>query len=394
MRFVAKLLAAFVGWYIFTTMGILPAMLQNPLYPHLARLDNFDAQTVSADCYSKYVNPGFNCNLSVCATSGLPGVSSGYTAYTDGAKTYIVMDNRLFNCDSEQLDYHEIYGELEHNSAAVSVWDGHIVTLGTQNRAEWVQVSAGKKLHSAHSYWAAYARGGSLYERGPFREVRGSHLEKDFLHISRNLYDYLEEQRLGRVTVDKLCALLYYQSIGLLVDYSEQDGAYRAVFVDPWSQAGRRVYTADGDGFDLVAELPQTSGYFCHGGDFYYSVGNQVFCLDLNNGESTLYYSAPDEVRFLNYFIAPVTESDKKSSAYTGQEQVLVLALMTDSKVVYYSPLGTITGGHAYSSQDFEDKIKGYYVSSHPYRTMFMTSDGLSEDPVVLHKYIAREEEF
>lgn len=389
MRFIAKLLVAFVGWYVFTTMGVLPTQLQNPLYPRLARFDNFDAQTVRSDCYREYVNPGRNANLSVCATSGLPGVTSGYTAYTDEAHTYIVMDDRLFKCDNEELDFHEIYGKLEPDSTALSVLDGHFLVLGTSQRAEQVQVSDGKKMHTAHSYWAAYARGGRLYERGPFREARGLQAETNFSRISEILYDYLVQQQKGRITTDKFCALLYYQSIGMLCDYYQTGDGYRAVFVDPWRY---RVYTADDSGFDLVAELPKTSGYFCRGNEFYYSVNNEVFCLDLDSGTSTVYYSAPDSIRFLNYFVAPVTAADQKSPSYTGQEQVLVLAVVTDSRVIYYSPLETVTGNHDYSSQDFDTKVKGYYVSNYPYRTMLMTFDTSLDDPVSMRKYIARKE--
>lgn len=395
MRLIAKLLVAFVGWYIFTSMGILPAELRNPIYPYIARLDNFDVQTVSEDCYSKYVNPGRNANLSVCATSGMSGVAAGYTAYTGEEKTYFTMDSRLYECTGDDLDFYEIYGKLQPNSTAVSVLGkDHIVVLGQEGRSELVQVQEGKKMHTAFSRWNAYARGGGLYERGPFVEVRGVFPSQDFLHISRNLYDYLEEQRQGRVTVDKLCALLYYQSVGLIVDYYQRpDGTYRAVFADPW-RTERRVYTADGNGVQLLTELPQTGGYFCREGEFYYSVDEQVFRLDLDSGESTPYYSAPDRIRYLNYFVAPVTETDRKSAAYTGQEQVLVLALVTESKVIYYSPLGTVTGGHDYDDEDFENVVKGYYVSSYPYHTLLMALDGPEEDPVRIHKYRAREEEF
>ena len=395
MRFVTKLLVAFVGWYIFTTMGILPTVLQNPLYPRLARLDNFDAQTASTGCYTKYVNPGRNANLSVCATSGIADLAAGYTAYTDDEETYFTMDQCLYFCSGDELDFQEIYGKLEHNSTAISVLDGdHVTVLGDGGRMEWVQVSSGKKMHSAHSHWNSYARGGSLHGEGPFREIRGRFPEKDFRHISQNLFTYLEEQRQGRVTLDKLCALLYYQSIGLLVDYSEQDGTYRAVFADPWFQESRRVYTADESGLSLVAELPRTSGYFCHKDAFYYSAGNQVFRLDPNSGESTLYYSAPDTIRFLNYFVAPVTETDKASPAYAGQEQVLVLAMVTDSRVIYYSPLGTVTGEHDYDEEDFATVVKGFYVSSYPYHACLMALDGPEDDPVRMHKYRTREEEF
>lgn len=373
MRFIAKVLVALVGWYVFTCMGILPKPLQNPLYPYIHRLDNFEVQKVSAGCYEKYINPHVNANLSVCATSGIADLATGYTAYTDGADTYIVMDQKLFVCDSKELDYHEIYGDLEWNSTAVTVMDDHILSLGRGNRGQYVQISADQKMHTAYSRWFATARGGKLKDYGFMTEMQNVASEWDFDAISQNLFAFLEKQKDGKITANEFCALLYYQSQGILVDYDGET----AIFVNRLRLEDSSVHIADANGIRTVAEIPKTTGHFCYGGALYYSTGNQVLKLDLASGESTAYYTAADAIRFLNYF---VTDGE------------LVLALVTDTQVVYYTPSSTVTGTHDHA-ETFDRAIKGFYVSSYPYRAMLMEDDYPLGEDILMHKYIAGEGE-
>lgn len=373
MRFVAKLLVALVGWYVFTYMGVLPKPLQNPLYPYIDRLDNFEVQKVSKGCYEKYINPRRNANLSVCAASGIEDLATGYTAYTDETDTYIVMNQKLFICDSKELDYHEIYGNLDWNSTAVTVMDDHILLLGQGNRTQYVQVSADQKMHTAYSRWYATARGGKLKDYGFMTEMQNVASEWDFGAISQNLFGFLEKQKDGKITANEFCALLYYQSLGVLVDY---DGE-RAVFVNRLQLEGSSVHIADANGIRTVAEIPKTTGHFCYGNTLYYSVGEQVYALDVASGESKVYYTAADDIRFLNYF---VTDGE------------LVLALVTNTQVVYYTPQNTVTGTHDFG-ENFDTEVKGFYVSSYPHRVMLMTDDYPLGEDILMHKYIAGEGE-
>lgn len=373
MRFIAKLLIALVGWYVFTYMGILPKPLQNPLYPYIERLDNFEVQTVSKGCYDKYINLRRNANLSVCATSGVEELAMGYTAYTDETDTYVVMNNKLFVCDSKELDYHEIYGDLDWNSTAVTVMEDHILLNGRGNRGQYVQVSSGKKMHTAYSRWHATARGGKLKDYGFMNEMRGLASEWDFSAIAQNLLGFLETQQDGKITTNQFCALLYYQSQGILVDY---DGE-RAIFVNRFDLEKDTVYVADAHGLRLLTEIPKTTGHFCHADMLYYSTGNQVFKLDLVSGNSEVYYTAADGIRFLNYFI---TDGE------------LVLALVTNTQVVYYTPQNTVTGTHPYA-ESFDRVVKGFYMSSYPYRAMLMMDDYPLGEDILMHKYIVGEEE-
>lgn len=369
MRFFIKLLIALVGWYVFTFMAILPKPLQNPLYPYVHRLDNFEVQTVSKGCYDKYVRPRGNANLSVCATSGIKGLATEYTAVTDGENTYIVMYKKLFKCDSEELDFHEIYDALDFNTTSVAVMGDNILFCGRGNREQYVQVADGKKVHTAYSRWLATARGGVLKDYGFMNEMQKLVPEGDLPKIMENLYGFLEAQKDGKITTNQFCALLYYQSQGILLDY---DGE-RAVFVDRLAREAYPVYVMDADGLRQVAEIPQTTGHFLYADTLCYSVGNQVFALDLADGESEVYYTAADSIRFLNYFIY-------------GNE--LVLALVTDTQVVYYTPAETVTGTHDFADT-FDRCVKGFYVSAYPYRAMLMTDDyPLGQDNVRMHKYI------
>ncbi len=373
MRFVTKLLIALVGWYIFTYMGILPKLLQNPLYPYIHRLDNFEVQKVSEDCYEKYINPHRNANLSVCATSGVENLATGYTAYTDTTDTYIVMNNKLFVCDSKELDYHEIYGDLEWNSSAVTAIEDHILLNGRGDRTQYVQVSAKKKMHTAYSRWFAAARGGKLKDYGFMTEMQGAVSEWDFNKIAQNLFGFLEAQKDGKITTNEFCALLYYQSQGILVDYDGET----ALFVNRFDREKDFVHVMDAGGMRLVAEIPKTTGHFCYGGALYYSAGEQVYKLDLASGESEVYYTAADGIRFLNYFVT---------------DGALVLALVTDTQVVYYTPSSTVTGTHDYA-ESFDRVIKGFYVSSYPYRAMLMEDDYPLGEDILMHRYIAGEGE-
>ncbi len=374
MRFWAKLLLAFWGWYIFTNMGVLPTPLRNPLYPYIDRLDTFEEQKVSQGCYERYIRPRGNANLSVCATSGIEAVATEYTAVTDGDATYIVMYKKLFKSDNEEMDFHEIYGNLDFHTTSVAVMGENLLLCGRGNRGQYVQVSDGNKMHTAYSRWFATARGGVLKDYGFMTEMQNLASEGDLLKIMENLYGFLEAQRDGRITMNRFCALLYYQSQGILVDY---DGA-RAVFVDRLAREAYFVYVRDADGLRRVAQIPTTTGHFLHGDTLYYSVGDQVLALDLASGESKAYYTAPDDIRFLNYFL---------------DENELVLALVTDTQVVYYTPSETITGTHDLVDT-FDRCAKGFYVSAYPYRAMLMTDDyPLGQDNVRMKKYTVEKGE-
>ena len=100
--------------------------------------------------------------------------------------------------------------------------------------------------------------------------------------------------------------------------------------------------------------------------------------MDLASGESEAYYTAADNIRFLNYFI---------------YENELVLALVTDTQVVYYTPSETVTGTHGLGDA-FDRCAKGFYVSAYPYRAMLMTDDyPLGQDNVRMKKYTVEKGE-
>ena len=374
MRFLAKLLIAFLGWYIFTNMGVLPTPLRNPLYPYIDRLDTFEEQKVSQGCYEKYIRPRGNANLSVCATSGIEAIATEYTAVTDGEDTYIVMYKKLFKSDNAAMDFHEIYGNLDFHTTSVAVMGESLLLCGRGDRGQYVQVSDGNKMHTAYSRWLATARGGVLKDYGFMTEMRNLVPEGDLPGIMENLYGFLEAQRDGRITTNRFCALLYYQSQGILLDY---DGE-RAVFVDRLARDAYPVYVRDADGLRKVAQIPRTTGHFLYENAIYYSVGDQVLVLDLASGESEAYYTAADNIRFLNYFI---------------YENELVLALVTDTQVVYYTPSETVTGTHGLGDT-FDRCAKGFYVSAYPYRAMLMTDDyPLGQDNVRMKKYTVEKGE-
>ena len=220
-----------------------------------------------------------------------------------------------------------------------------------------------EKVDNVYSEWSNKVRGQKTINFGSWVHKTKMCPQDDFTTIAENLIHYLNLQNISSISSDQFCALLYYQSLGILVDY--QNG--NAVFVNKYTNTDfYDVYvTDDNSNLQLVASIPKTTGHFHYDGYLYYAYEDTVWRLNLKTAETESYFVAKSNIKYLNY------KTD--CTANGGKTPALCINVVTAENVCVYSEYHSICGDTPYSIEsDFNENVGGYYVFSNPHNAILM----------------------
>lgn len=357
LHFLGKVLVGFVGWYIFSTRGILPEQLMNPVYKYYHIAPDFqiyyEEMKISQGCYEQYINTRQNCNLSVSNLSPLGRYKTNTFAYTSGDKTYFTLGERLFVTEKEDMSYSEIYSKLISPLSCMAKIDDELLFLGDGDVSDRSLHHTDKVNNVITGWYETYVK------------------DADFAMIANRAFNILLGQQNSRISSDEFSFLLYCQSMGILVDFD--DG--QALFVDnKEDKCDVYKYTKE-NGLEFFTEIYASTGYFCADGKLYYVSGNVLRSVNLEDASVAKEFTAQDEILSLNYFYAPATSDEINHENYNGQKEYLYCALLTEKQVVYVNEYFSFPHTHAFDTDSLHKKASGLYVTAYPYKCFLVYDD-------------------
>ena len=350
LHFLAKVLLGFVGWYIFSSQGVLPDQLMNPVYKYYHLAEDFqiyyEEKELPAGCYGKYVNTGENANLSVCNISPLGKNNENTFAYTAGNKTYFALNEKLFLTEKEDMSYNEIYSKLISPISGMAKVEDELFFLGDGEVFNRTLHYTDKVNNVISGWYDKYVKNASFKE------------------ISTNCSNLLRIQDNMKISTDEFSFLVYCQSMGILVSYKDGTG----IFIDR-KENGYDIYKSSEDsGPEYFATIPCSTGYFYADGGLYYSSENVLRFIDLTDGHKEKVFEAQDKIISLNYFFSPVREAEKNHERYKGEETLRCYAILTEKEIIYLNDYIHIPYSHKIGKTDLYEKCEGLYMTAYPYK--------------------------
>lgn len=374
MKIIVKLALAFAGWYLFSALGFLPSFLENPLYKHfnapIAAQTYYDNLKFEPGCYKKYINSGENGNLSSSQNSSQTSGIFGNFAYTSGEKTYMAVGKTLYVNDNNERQFHKIYDNLNQFTVGMAKFDETMLFVAAFGNIDRVQIYT-DKVHDVYSEWFNKVRGQKTYGFGEWAYKTKPCKDTDFFTIAENLTSYLHRQNTSTITADQFVALLYYQSLGILLDYDNSN----AIFVNKYTSDNRyHIYLVDsGLNFHRVCSIPVTTGHFYHEGYLYYSHENTVYRLNLSTCEEESYFSHNSSIKYLNY-----------STNCNGN---LTVGSVSCDTARLYGDCHKAKGGTGFTTEEeFNQYANGYYMFAYPHHSIFMHDD-FAGDGIISNTY-------